>query len=767
MEYINNEIKNILNSIAEGIAIIDRDFNLLFVNSTMAGFCGGLKEEDIAGKKCYELFHQCPAPCHETCFPDIKCPLSEVFNTGRALSVLHKHLMPDGSEKIFEISAFPLKDNTGNITQVIQVLRDVTECKKTEALLRTSSDEIHDLYNNAPAGYHSLDKDGIFVRINDTELSLLGYSREEIIGKKKFPDLLTVGSLQLFRENFPQFKESGWVKDLEFEMICKDGSVISVLLSATAIKDDAGNYVMSRSTIYDITEIKRTEDALKQSEAFIKNILESVDEGFIIIDPEYRIILANRAYCEQAKCKTENITGRHCYEVSHHNKKPCFLTGEECAPRHTFKNGTPYIALHTHFDSEGIPVYLETKSYPIKDASGKVAAVIETLNNLTEKRRLEEQLRHAQKMEAIGTLAGGIAHDFNNMLNVIIGYGGLMEMRMKKDDPFLPQIREILAASERAAQLTKGLLAFSRKQLLQMKPVNINDVIVGFKKILERIIGEDIELKFKTSDKDVIINADTGQIEQILMNLAANSRDAMLYGGVLTIEIGTKEIDQKFMKKHGFAVSGNYAFISVSDTGSGIDEITREKIFEPYFTTKMMGRGTGLGLSIVYGIVKQHGGYIDCNSEKDKGTSFTIYLPIAVSKLEDTEKNGALFMEGGKETILIAEDDAGVRNYIKELLKDFGYEIIEAVDGDEAVNKFMENKNRIQLLLFDVIMPRKNGKDAYDDIKTIRNDIKTIFMSGYSADFIKDRVSFKDIEYIQKPIKPSVLLRKIREVLDK
>ena len=208
-------------------------------------------------------------------------------------------------------------------------------------------------------------------------------------------------------------------------------------------------------------------------------------------------------------------------------------------------------------------------------------------------------------------------------------------MRMKKDDPFLPQIREILAASERAAQLTKGLLAFSRKQLLQMKPVNINDVIVGFKKILERIIGEDIELKFKTSDKDVIINADTGQIEQILMNLAANSRDAMLYGGVLTIEIGTKEIDQKFMKKHGFAVSGNYAFISVSDTGSGIDEITREKIFEPYFTTKMMGRGTGLGLSIVYGIVKQHGGYIDCNSEKDKGTSFTIYLPIAVSKLED------------------------------------------------------------------------------------------------------------------------------------
>ena len=542
---------------------------------------------------------------------------------------------------------------------------------------------------------------------------------------------------------------------------------------------------------------------LKKSEAFIKNILESVDEGFIVIDPEFRILSANKAYCEQVKSPSSDIMGRHCYEVSHHLSRPCFLEGEECPPSHTFKTGMFSIAFHTHHDSEGTPIYLETKSYPVKDDSGKVTAVIETLNNITEKRRLEEQLRHAQKMEAIGTLAGGIAHDFNNMLNVIIGYGGLMRMSMKEDDPLLPQLKEILEAGDRAAQLTKGLLIFSRKQTLELKPVNINELIDGFKKMLGRIIGEDIELriilnppasppplevtapdsaspplKIRGGQGGVMISeggqwggvtvmADRGHIEQVLMNLSANARDAMPKGGILSIETKQIRIDSKFIKAHGYGEPGKYALITVSDTGTGMDEKTRERIFEPYFTTKEIGSGTGLGLSIVFGIVNQHKGYIHCYSELGRGTTFKIYLPIVKMEGIEIEEIEAAVPKGGTETVVIAEDDPAVRNLIKTELESFGYSVIEAVDGEDAVKKFRENKDSVRLLLFDVIMPKKHGGEAYEDIKGIRQDMKAIFMSGYTSDIIQSKGLLEDgIEFISKPVLPNELLIKVRAALD-
>lgn len=384
-------------------------------------------------------------------------------------------------------------------------------------------------------------------------------------------------------------------------------------------------------------KLRGTIEDLRASDAFTSNILESIDEGFVVIDREYRIISANRAYCELLKTPVADIIGRQCHEIMHHLTRPCFLDGVECAPAHTFKTGLPSVAFHTHHDSANNPVHIEEKSYPVKDAAGEVTSVIETLNNISEKRRLEEQLRHAQKMEAIGTLAGGIAHDFNNLLNVIIGYGGLMQMRMHDDDPNLPQLKEMLAAGERSAQLTRGLLLFSRKGELTLKLVDINEVIAGFRKMLGRIIGEDVELRINTNEKSLKIMADSGHLEQVLMNLAANARDAMPTGGVLAIETGLAVFDEKFITTHGFGEPGEYAVISVSDTGSGMDEQTRERIFEPYFTTKEIGRGTGLGLSIVFGIVRQHKGFIRCYSEPGKGTTFRVYLPLAEREEGESE----------------------------------------------------------------------------------------------------------------------------------
>lgn len=513
--------------------------------------------------------------------------------------------------------------------------------------------------------------------------------------------------------------------------------------------------------------LRKTIEGLRASDAFTTNILESIDEGFVVIDREYRIISANRAYCEQMKIPAANIIGKHCYEIVHHQTRPCFLDGVECAPAHTFKTGIPCTVFHTHRDSANNPVHIEEKSYPVKDAAGEVTSVIETLSNISEKRRLEEQLRHAQKMEAIGTLAGGIAHDFNNLLNVIIGYGGLMQMRMQPDDPNRPQLQEMLAAGERAAQLTRGLLLFSRKEELTLKLVDVNEVLAGFRKMLGRIIGEDVELRINPSAKSLKVMADSGHLEQVLMNLAANARDAMPGGGVLDIETGAVVIDRKFIAAHGFGEPGEYSLVSVSDNGNGMDEQTRERIFEPYFTTKEIGRGTGLGLSIVFGIVRQHKGMIRCYSEPGKGTTFRVYLPLAQQTEGECEAAVLPVPEGGTETVLVAEDDPVVRTLTRTTLENFGYRVIEAVDGADAVHKFREYQESIALIIMDLIMPVKNGKEAYEDIKEFNQKIKVVFMSGYTADFIKDRGMAADgLEFISKPMRPDDLLRKVRDTLD-
>jgi signal transduction histidine kinase/CheY-like chemotaxis protein len=411
--------------------------------------------------------------------------------------------------------------------------------------------------------------------------------------------------------------------------------------------------------------------------------------------------------------------------------------------------------------------------YPIKTDAYKHSVYI--LEDITEHKKAEEertkleaQLRHAQKMEAIGQLAGGIAHDFNNMLNAIMGFGGLLKMDMDKDSPLMSHVEQILDAAERAAMITHQLLAFSRKQVLDIKPVNINGIIRSIEKLLLRLIREDIKLKFILYEKDMTIMADSGQIDQILINLATNARDAMPKGGVLTIATEPVEIDSEFVKKHGYGGPGMYALICVTDTGIGMDEKTRERIFEPFFTTKELGKGTGLGLSVVYGIVKQHNGYINVYSELGIGTTFKIYLPLIKTEAFEEQPSEAVPVRGGTETILVAEDDPGSRKLAKAALEKFGYSVIAVENGEEAINSFIENKDLIRLVILDVIMPEKGGREAYDEIKKISPDIKVMFLSGYTGDILSLKgITEKEFEFISKPVSPDVLIRKVREVLDR
>jgi PAS domain S-box-containing protein len=384
-----------------------------------------------------------------------------------------------------------------------------------------------------------------------------------------------------------------------------------------------------------------------------------------------------------------------------------------------------------------------------------------------EKALLESQLVQSQKMEAIGTLAGGVAHDFNNILTAIIGFASVLRMDMNDSDPKIGYIQQILTSANKAANLTQSLLAFSRKQRINLKRQRLNDVIEQTTKLLKRLLTEDIEMKVELSDQNPAILADATQIDQILINLTTNARDAMPRGGTLRIETGVVTLDEEFIALHGYGETGQYALLSVSDTGTGMDENTREHIFEPFFTTKEVGKGTGLGLSSVYGIVRQHNGYIAVDSAINRGATFQIYFPLVRWKEERTSPE-ASEAQGGSEIILVAEDDRGVRTLITDVLHRYGYTTIEATDGQDALQKFMDNRNVIDLIIIDVVMPKMNGKEVYEEIRSVKPNIKTLFVSGYTRDVIIDKgVEDTMVDFIKKPIALQEFLKKVREILGK
>jgi nitrogen-specific signal transduction histidine kinase/CheY-like chemotaxis protein len=390
------------------------------------------------------------------------------------------------------------------------------------------------------------------------------------------------------------------------------------------------------------------------------------------------------------------------------------------------------------------------------------------ISNITPLKQLEAQLRQAQKMEAVGQLAGGIAHDFNNILTAIIGYGNLLRMKLARDSALRTYVEQILASSERAANLTHSLLAFSRKQIIDLKPIDINAVITRVERLLQRLIGEDIEFRTVLCPGSLPVLADSVQMEQVLMNLVTNARDAMPGGGMLLIETAVFEMGEEFQRTHAYGKPGSYALVAVSDTGMGMDERTRAKIFDPFFTTKDVGKGTGLGLAMVYGIVKQHSGYINVYSEPGKGTSFKLYFPLTGSLNRPVPVEIPSVSHQGTETVLLAEDDAEVRKLTRTVLQDFGYRVIDAVDGEDAVLKFKADPAAVDLLVFDIIMPKQNGKEAYMEIRDLRPGIKALFMSGYTADVAhKKGILETGLDFVLKPISPTDFLKKVREVLDR
>ncbi len=507
---------------------------------------------------------------------------------------------------------------------------------------------------------------------------------------------------------------------------------------------------------------RKSEEALRESEKRLQAILDNSPAIIFLKDTEGRYLYVNPQFGKLTPLTPEQILGKTDAEIFTTEQAAAFRANDlkvlQAGVALEFEEVTRHQdELHTSVVSR----------FPLRNTEGKVYALCGIVTDITERKNLEAQLRQSQKMEAIGQLAGGIAHDFNNMLTVINGYGELMLLSLPIGEPHRVSVEQIREAGERAATLTRHLLAFSRKQVLQPKVLDLNAVVANMDTMLQRVISADIDLLTILSPGLASVKADPGQIEQILMNLVVNARDAMPEGGRLTIETADVVLDSDYARRHVDVSPGRYIMLAVSDAGCGMDKKTQARIFEPFFTTKEEGKGTGLGLSTVYGIVKQSGGNIWVYSEPGRGTTFRIYLPRIEEAAEAVEPDKAPEpLPTGSETILLVEDEAGVRNLAKKILETYGYKVLDAAEGEDAFRLSGQHKGLIHLMVTDMVMPEMSGRELADRLKPSRPNMKVLFMSGYTDKAMLHQGELDPgMAFLQKPFTPQTLARKVREVL--
>lgn len=536
------------------------------------------------------------------------------------------------------------------------------------------------------------------------------------------------------------------------------------------LEDLASNLAYGIMSLRVREEHRIAEKNLSRTLHEVESIMLTIPDILLRTDLKSNLRMWNRSFETFTGLSGRELKGRHILSFFAEQDRSAF-SGALAACK-SQEEGEAELRLT---DQRGASSLFSWKAVLMKDELGNPVGILCAARDITGHRRAEEnerrlqaQLLQSQKMEAIGQLAGGIAHDFNNILTAIIGYGNLVLKKLPSDDALRVFADNIVSAANRAANLTRSLLTFSRKQLINPQPLNVNSIIEGVQKLLRRVIGEDIELITDLQADVASVLVDTGQLEQVLINLAANARDAMPQGGRICISTRMTGIDEEFIRTHRYGKPGKCVLITVADTGTGMAEETRQRIFEPFFTTKDVGKGTGLGLSMAYGCIKQHNGYITAESEEGKGTLFRIYLPaIEESSRESGLPESSSPVHGGAETILLAEDDSAVRRLEKSVLEEAGYTVIEAVDGQDAVDKLRTHGERIELLISDVIMPKRSGSEVFDEAQKVRPGTKALFASGYPAEIIKNRdILARGLNFVSKPISPQAFLKKVREALD-
>ena len=631
-------LTSVLEGIGEGVVVVDRDYRILTANSGYLKQVGASRDA-VLGKPCYEVSHHFDSHCTNS---GHDCPVKAVFDTGAPSRAMHTHYDSHNNNIYVECQAYPIKDSSGKVLRAIETINNVTGRVLLEQKVRESEEKYRDLYDHAPDGYYSINERGMIVEVNRTFLAMLGYGRGEVAGMMGIDSILSPESVKVCQRLFPVFKKTGRVKNQELTMVRKDGSLLPVIMTATAMYDAEGGYVMSRSVVRDINERKKADE---------------------------------------------------------------------------------------------------------------------------EKQKLHEQLFQSQKLEALGTLAGGIAHDFNNLLASIMGYASLAKADLEAGHPVLRHVDIIETASLRASELTQQLLAFAKGGKFDARPNDVNAIVAEVVALLSRTIDKSISIDVKTAMNLRPAICDAGQVQQAVLNICINGRDAMPDGGSLTIKTENVHLNIQDVQMYVDIAPGDYVRIFISDTGIGMDRETREHMFEPFFTSKE--KGTGLGLSLTYGIVKKHNGFIQVYSEPDRGSTFLVNLPACTREDTCVKERERMDLRKGTETILVVDDEALIRDLARDILRRFGYTVLTAGGGEEALALYRLHSRDIAAVILDIIMPGMNGREVFQKIRELNPAAKIIISSGYSHDRDADHLLEQGAAgFVQKPYRMADLVNIIGGVVE-
>ncbi len=747
---------NLLHAIVEGtsdaIFVKDRESRYRMINTAGATFVGSTPEQ-IVGKDDSQIFHP---------------------QMGRRLMEEDRRVMQSGESESFEevlttqvgtrtylTSRSPYRDAAGNIIGVMGIARDISARTVAEQALRLSEAKFRALAEASPSAIVILQEDRIRYA-NPGAARVTGYPAD-LLCKMKWTEIVHPDFHAMVARYYDARSHGEQAPaNYEVKIVTRLGEQRWLESNAAPVEFERRPAVLS--TAVDISERKRAEEDLRHSLSLLRATLESTDDGILVVDQQGRVVSYNQRFVDLWRIPASVMESRE-------DDRMLDYVLEQLEDPEAFLRKVRELYGNLEAESHDVLNFRDGRTFERysrpQRIDGSTVGRVWSFRDVSEEKRLEAQLRQSQKMEAVGTLAGGVAHDFNNLLTVITGYSRILLDKLERDPQLANPLQQIEKAAHRASALTRQLLAFSRRQVLQPRALNLNEVVMGMEKMLRRLIGEDVDLLTHTTENLGLVMADPGQLEQVLMNLAVNARDAMPNGGKLTFSTSDVQLDAESAGRHLGMAPGRYVLLAVSDTGCGMDSETQAHIFEPFFTTKK-GSGTGLGLSTVYGIVQQSDGYISVESAIGRGTIFRIYLPRVETPARPVVNEAVSRRKHtGHETLLLVEDDDSLRELSTRILKAQGYKLLVAAGAREAEKLCSGHDGVIHLLVTDVIMPGESGRDLAARVLEMRPKTKVLYMSGYTDKTIaRHGVLEPGIAFLQKPFSPSALAEKVREVLD-
>jgi two-component system, cell cycle sensor histidine kinase and response regulator CckA len=748
--------RTVVENSLQGMGIV-QDRRFIFCNEAFAAMTGYSVEEVLSLPSSMELI--CPEDREDI------GEREDNRLAGKTTALYHQHriIRKDGTIRWAQTCASRIEYNGRPAVQVASM--DITELREAMAALRISESRFRLIAENVEDSFWIFDVEkGVPTYASSSFDQIWGHPRERVLNVLEpflehiHPDdreKVLAGRDQMLR---------GQPINHEYRIVLPDGSIKYIWDRSSVVMDESGHVRQIVGVGRDVTEWRRAEEETKQSREYLNRIINSIGDPIFVKDRNHRYVIANDSFCEAVGRPREEILGKTAYEVLRQGNPDLYWDIEE----RVMTTGEENLMEEDIRDPNGNAHTMLTKRRVLLDMNGNLQ-IIAAIRDITTYKHIQAQLQQAQKMESIGMLAGGIAHDFNNLLNVINGYTDLLMEDLDPANPMWRDLKEVKSAGQRAASLTAQLLAFGRKQIIQPEILSLNETVETMAVMLPRVMGENVNVSLVCKPDLWPIHADPAQIHQIIMNLAANARDAMPQGGRFTLETANIDVGRAYDLNNSVAKPGLYVNLIVSDSGCGMDAATKARLFEPFFTTKERGQRAGLGLSTVYGIVKQNRGFIEVYSEPGKGTTFKIYFPRTedVGSLSPAKTAAASELRG-RETILVVEDETALRTLLVRVLRNWGYKVIEAGDGVEALGMAQKYNDEIHLIVTDMAMPRIGGQELIKRMEKTRPGVKAIYISGFTDQaIVQDGVLTSGVEFLQKPFNVESLVHRVRQVLDR